>query len=194
MVGYRIKSFYPTKKVLPTTDFVEEFRTRPKVLEDMKKNITPSELEYKECWDRKAKTAPLRPNFFQIAIHRWPSRIKKPFPQFQMNWSSCCRERRERSNEIFIVRKLNSNETNITSNCLDLVTDLLSVSMIVCIVVSHRMWMYSRKTWYMAKNYWQNLDISSWAGETTHDPNTTGANVFLLERSFRSSFSSIMSA
>ena len=51
----------PNPKVLPTTDFADEFKRRTQILLDStKKNIMQSYLKYKEYYDRKAKAAPLR--------------------------------------------------------------------------------------------------------------------------------------
>ena len=50
----------PNPKILPTTDFAEEFQRRSQILLDKtKKNIMQSYLKYKEYYDRKAKAAPL---------------------------------------------------------------------------------------------------------------------------------------
>ena len=48
----------PNPKILPTTDFAEEFQRRTQILIDKtKKNIMQSYLKYKEYYDRKAKAA-----------------------------------------------------------------------------------------------------------------------------------------
>ena len=53
----------PNPKVLPTTDFADEFKRRAQILKDItKKNIMQSYLKYKEYYDRKAKAAPLQQN------------------------------------------------------------------------------------------------------------------------------------
>ena len=50
----------PNPKILPTTDFAEEFQRRTQIFIDRtKKNIMQSYLKYKEYYDRKAKAAPL---------------------------------------------------------------------------------------------------------------------------------------
>ena len=49
----------PNPKVLPTTDFADEFQRRTQILLDStRKNIMQSYLKYKEYYDRKAKAAP----------------------------------------------------------------------------------------------------------------------------------------
>ena len=46
-------------KVLPTTDFAEEFQRRAQIpIDKTKKSIMQSYLKYKECYDRKTKAAP----------------------------------------------------------------------------------------------------------------------------------------
>ena len=61
------------------------------------------------------------------------------------------------------------------------VTDLLSVKTIVGFDVSHSMCANSRNAMYIAKNYFEYIDILSCAGEKTFDPNATGAYVFLFD-------------
>ena len=52
-------------KVLPTTDFADEFKRRTQILMNSSKtNIMQSFLKYKEYHDRKAKEAPLQQNGF----------------------------------------------------------------------------------------------------------------------------------
>ena len=49
-------------KVLPTTDFSDEFQRRTQILLDSAKNSMQPYLKYKEYYDRKAKAAPLKQN------------------------------------------------------------------------------------------------------------------------------------
>ena len=67
----------PNPKVLPTTDFADDFQRRSTqiLLDSTKKNIMQSYLKYKEYYDRKAKAAPLKQNDYcfilqPIADHR----------------------------------------------------------------------------------------------------------------------------
>ena len=78
----------------------------------------------------------------------------------------------------------------LNKNLIDLLLVITSVGR----VVSHIIWLFSRNAWYIAKNTLQWIDIFSWAGENTFDPNATGAKVFFFEFSFFSLFSSIASA
>ena len=101
-------------KVLPTTDFADEFKRRAQSLIDTtKKNITQSYLKYKEYYDRKAKAAPLQQNGYcfilqPIADHQGS---KIPFREYQ--WIGPYVVEKVLPNENYIVSKLNSNKTQI---------------------------------------------------------------------------------
>ena len=102
----------PNPKVLPTTDFADEFQRRTQILLDStKKNIMQSNLKYKEYYDRKAKAAPLKQNDYcfilqPIADHQGP---KIPFREYR--WTGPYIEEKVLPNKNYIVRKLNSNKT-----------------------------------------------------------------------------------
>ena len=104
----------PNPQVLPTTDFAEEFQRRSQVLIDStKKNIMQSYLKYKEYYDRKAKAAPLKLNDYcfilqPIADHQGS---KIPFREFR--WIGPYIIEKVLPNDNYIVRKLNSNKTQI---------------------------------------------------------------------------------
>ena len=104
----------PNPKVLPTTDFADEFQRRTRILLDStKKNIMQSYLKYKEYYDRKAKAAPLKQNddcfkLQPIADHQGS---KIPFREYR--WTGPCIVEKVLPNENYIVRKLNSNKTQI---------------------------------------------------------------------------------
>ena len=74
------------------------------------------------------------------------------------------------------------------------VTDLLSVRTMTGLVDPHKMWLYSMKAKYIARNSSAYIDILICDGENVLDPSATGAYVFLTEVSFSSAFSSIMRA
>ena len=78
--------------------------------------------------------------------------------------------------------------------CKNLVTDLLSVRTMTCLADHHRMWLYSMKAKYIARNYLAYNNILLWDGEKVLEPKATGVYVFLTEVSFSSAFSSIMRA
>ena len=104
----------PKPKVLPATDFADEFQRRTQILLDYtKKNIMQSYLKYKEYNDRKAKAAPLKQNDYcfilqPIADHQG-SKIR--FRQYR--WTGPYIVEKVLPNENYIVRKLNSNKTQI---------------------------------------------------------------------------------
>ena len=104
----------PNPKVLPTTDFADEFQRRTQVLMDStKKNIMQSYLKYKEYYDRKAKAAPLKLNDYcfilqPIADHQGS---KTPFRDYR--WTGPYIVEKVLPNDNYIVRKLNSNKTQI---------------------------------------------------------------------------------
>ena len=101
-------------KLLPTTDFAEELQRRTQNLIDKtKKNIMQSYLTYKEYYDRKAKAAPLQQGDYcfilQPLVDHQGSKI--PFREFQ--WIGPYVIEKVLPNENYIVRKLNSNKTQI---------------------------------------------------------------------------------
>ena len=57
-------------------------------------------------------------------------------------------------------------------------TDLFSVRTIVGFVASHKMCAKSRNAMYIARKFFQYMDIFSCAGEKIFEPNATGAHVF----------------
>ena len=59
----------PNEQINPTTEFAEEIQNRTKILIDkMKQNIMQSYVKYKEYYDRKAKTAPLKENEYCFVL------------------------------------------------------------------------------------------------------------------------------
>ena len=59
----------PNPKVLPTTDFADEFQRRTQILIDSKKkNIMQCYLKFKETNDRKVKAAPLKQNVSYYSV------------------------------------------------------------------------------------------------------------------------------
>ena len=104
----------PNPKVIPTTDFAEELQRRTQILIDKtKKNIMQSYLKYKDYYDRKAKAASLEQGDFcfilqPLADHQG---FKIPFREFR--WIGPYVIEKVLPNENYIVRKLNSNKTQI---------------------------------------------------------------------------------
>ena len=104
----------PNPKIIPTTNFAEELQRRTRILIDKtKKNILQSYLKYKDYYDRKAKAAPLEQGDFcfisQLLADHQGSKI--PFREFR--WIGPYVIEKVLPNETYIVRKLNSNKTQI---------------------------------------------------------------------------------
>ena len=104
----------PNPKVLPTTDFADEFQRRTQILLDStKKNIMQSYLKYKEYYDRKAKAAPLRQNDYCFILQPIADHQGSKFPFREYRWTGPYIVEKVLTNENYIVRKLNSNKTQI---------------------------------------------------------------------------------
>ena len=98
----------------PTTDFAEELLCRTKILYDKtKKNIMQSYIKYKKYYDKKAKTSPLKEKdyFFILQPKADHQGSKIPFRDFR--WIGPYLVEEVLPNNIYIVRKLNTNKTQI---------------------------------------------------------------------------------
>ena len=77
----------PNQKVLPTTDFAEEFQRRSQILIDKtKKNNMQSHLKHKEFFDRKAKAAPLEKGHFCFIIQPLADHQCSKIPFRDFHW------------------------------------------------------------------------------------------------------------
>ena len=104
----------PNPKVLPTTDFADEFQRRTQILLDStKKNIMQSYLKYKEYYDRKAKAAPLKPNDYCFILQAIADHQGSKIPFREYRWTGPYIVEKVLPNENYIVRKLNSNKTQL---------------------------------------------------------------------------------
>ena len=104
----------PNPKVLPTTDFADEFQRRTRILLDStNKNIMQSYLKYKEYYDRKAKAAPLKPNDYCFILQPIADHQGSKIPFREYRWTGPYIVEKVLPNENYIVRKLNSNKTQI---------------------------------------------------------------------------------
>ena len=104
----------PNPKVLPTTDFADEFQRRTQILLDStKKNIMQSYLKYKEYYDRKAKAAPLKQNDYCFILQPIADHQGSKIPFREYRWTGPYVVEQVLPNENYIVRKLNSNKTQI---------------------------------------------------------------------------------
>ena len=104
----------PNPKVLPSTDFADEFQRRTQVLMDStKKNIMQSYLKYKEYYDRKAKAAPLKQNDYCFILQPIADHQGSKIPFREYRWTGPYIVEKVLPNDNYIVRKLNSNKTQI---------------------------------------------------------------------------------
>ena len=104
----------PNPKVLPTTDFADEFQRRTQILLDStKKNIMQSYLKYKEYYDRKAKAAPLRQRDYCFILQPIADHQGSKIPFREYRWTGPYVVEKVLPNENYIVRRLNSNKTQI---------------------------------------------------------------------------------
>ena len=104
----------PNPKVLPTTDFADEFQRRTQIiLDNTKKNIMQSYLKYKEYYDRKAKAALLKQNDYCFILQPIADHQGSKIPFWEYRWTGPYIVEKVLPNENYIVRKLNSNKTQI---------------------------------------------------------------------------------
>ena len=104
----------PNPRVLPTTDFADEFQRRTQILLDStKKIIMQSYLKYKEYYDRKAKAAPLKQNDYCFILQPIAGHQGSKIPFREYRWVGPYVVEKVLPNENYIVRKLNSNKTQI---------------------------------------------------------------------------------
>ena len=102
------------KNFLPTTEFAEELQQRTQIFIDQtKKNIMQSYLKYKEYYDRKAKAAQLQEKDYCLVLQPKADNrgSKKPCRDFR--WTGPFVVQKVLPNENYIVRRLNTNKTQI---------------------------------------------------------------------------------
>ena len=98
----------------PTTDFAEELLRRTKILYDKtKKNFMQSYIKYKKYYDKKAKASPLKEKDYCFIPHPKADHqgSKTPFRDFR--WIAPYLVEKVLPNNNYIVRKLNTNKTQI---------------------------------------------------------------------------------
>ena len=104
----------PNKDFLPTTEVAEELQQRTKVLIDKTKhNIMQSYLKYKKYYDRKAKAAPLSEQDFCFILQPKADNQGSKIPFREYRWIGPYRIEKVLPNDNYIVRRLNTNETQI---------------------------------------------------------------------------------
>ena len=104
----------PNKDFLPTTEFAEELQQRTQILIDKtKQNIMQSYLKYKEYYDRKAKAAPLSEQDFCFILQPKADNQGSKIPFREYRWIGPYRIEKVLANDNYIVRRLNTNKTQI---------------------------------------------------------------------------------
>ena len=105
----------PNEKISPTTEFAEEIQNRTKTLIDKtKQNIMQSYIKYKEYYDRKAKTAPLKESEYCFVLQPKADNQGSKIPPFRdYRWVGPFVVQKVLPNENYIVRRINTNKTQI---------------------------------------------------------------------------------
>ena len=100
--------------IAPTTDFAEKLPRRTKILYDKtKKNVMQSYIKYKRYYDKKAKASPLKEKDYCSILQPKADHqgSKTPFRDFR--WIGPYLVEKVLPNNNYIVRKLNTNKTQI---------------------------------------------------------------------------------
>ena len=104
----------PNEQINPTTGFAEEIQNRTKILIDKtKQNIMQSYIKYKEYYDRKAKAAPLKESEYCFVLQPKADNQGSKIPFCDYRWVGPFIVQKVLPNENYIVRRLNTNKTQI---------------------------------------------------------------------------------
>ena len=104
----------PNKNFVPTTEFADEIQQRTQILIDQtKKNIMQSYLKYKDYYDRKAKAAPLKAKDYCFVLQPKADSQASKIPFKEYRWIGPFVVQTVLSNDNYIVRRLNTNKTQI---------------------------------------------------------------------------------
>ena len=104
----------PNDQIDPTTEFAEEVQNRTKHLIDKtKQNIMQSFIKYKDDYDRKAKAAPLKEGDYCFVLQLKADHQGSKIPFRDYHWVGPFSIQRVLPNDNYIVRRLNTNETQI---------------------------------------------------------------------------------
>ena len=104
----------PNKNFLPTTEFAEEVQQRTQILiVQTKKNIMQSYLKNKDYYDRKAKAAPLEEKDYCFVLQPKADNQASKIPFREYRWIGPSVVQTVLSNDNYIVRRLNTNKTQI---------------------------------------------------------------------------------
>ena len=98
----------------PTTDFAEELLRRTKILyEKTKKNVMQSYIKYKRYYDKKAKASPLKEKDYCFILQPKADDQGSKIPFRDFRWIEPSLVEKVLPNKNYIVRKLNTNKTQI---------------------------------------------------------------------------------
>ena len=104
----------PNEPIHPTTEFAEEIQNRTELLIDKtKQNIMQSYIKYKEYYDRKAKAAPLKEGDYCFVLQPKADHQGSKIPFRDYRWVGPFIVQKTLPNENYIVRRLNTNKTQI---------------------------------------------------------------------------------
>ena len=104
----------PNDTITPTTEFAEEVQNRTKFLIDKaKQNIMQPYIKYKEYYDRKAKVALLKENDYCFVLQPKADHQGSKIPFKDYSWVGPFLVQKVLPNENYIVRRLNTNKTQI---------------------------------------------------------------------------------
>ena len=104
----------PNEQINPTTEFAEEIQNRTKILIDKTKQIImQSYIKYKEYYDRKANAAPLKENEYCFVLQSKADNQGSKIPFRDYRWVGPFVIQKVLSNENYIVRRINTNKTQI---------------------------------------------------------------------------------
>ena len=104
----------PNKNFLPTTEFAGKIQQRTQIhIDQTKKNIMQSYLKYKDCYDTKAKAAPLKEKDYCFTLQPKADSQASKIPFRDYRWIGPFVIQKDLSNESYIVRRVNINKTQI---------------------------------------------------------------------------------
>ena len=100
--------------IAPTTDFAEELLRRTKILYDKtKKNVMQSYIKYNKYYDKKAKASPLKEKDYCFILQPKSDQQGSKIPFRDFRWIGPFSEEKVLPNINYIVRKINTNKTQI---------------------------------------------------------------------------------
>ena len=104
----------PNAKPNPTTDFGEELLKRTQILIDKtKKNVMQSYIKYKDYYDKKARATPLKVKDFCYILQPKADHQGSKIPFRDFRWIGPYVVEKVLPNENYIVRRVNTNKTQI---------------------------------------------------------------------------------